>query len=397
MKRLSNLIILFAIALNATAQNYDEQAVPRYVLPPLLLTNNGKVVHNKGEWEKVRRPEILRLFEDNIYGQMPQDFDSIKYVPVGHEMEAMNGKAVLKQMDIQIFRKLKSITIHLVLFIPAYSKRATPVFLLINNRSKNNTDPTRTVKTEFWPAEQVIDSGYAIAAFHVSDLAPDNKNMFINGLLQLYPEQMDADNGMRAIGAWAWGASRVMDYFETDRSIDPRKVAIVGHSRGGKAALWASAEDPRFAMCFASCSGNSGAALARRRFGETIEKINQTFPYWFCNNYKRFDNKEDDLPVDQHMLIALSAPRCVYTTNATKDLWADPKGSFLSIKNAEPVFSLYQLKSGLPAEMPLPDQPVIQSSIGYHLRSGIHDLTAYDWARFIQFANYNYRKQNKRE
>lgn len=393
MKLFSSLFALLAIVVIVKGQNYDEQLVPRYVLPSFLTTAGKKATLDKTEWINRRREEILRLFEDNIYGQMPKDFDSIKYNSVHTDKAAMDGKAILKQTDIQVFRKSKSITIHLVIFVPSQTNNPAPLFLLINNRGKNNTDPSRTIKTEFWPAEQLIDSGYAIAAFHVSDLAPDDKNTFMNGVLQLYPVQLSADNGMRAIGAWAWGASRVMDYIETEKSIDSRKVAVVGHSRGGKAALWASAQDTRFSICFSSCSGNSGAALARRRFGETIEKINATFPHWFCNNYKDFNNREDDLPVDQHMLIALSAPRFVYTTNATKDLWADPAGSFLSMKYAESVFLLYSLKSTLPANIPLPDHPVIQSPLGYHLRTGIHDLTAYDWGNFIRFANYHYKKK----
>jgi len=391
MKFTIAIFFLFTLGCSVKAQNYDEQLVPQYVLPQLLKTNNGKPVRNKTEWETVRRPEIIHLFEENVYGQMPHDIDSIKYIPSHTDSVAMNGKAVLKQIDINVFRRNKSVTIHLIMFIPANVNKPVPLFLLINNRDKNNTDPSRMVKTEFWPAEQIINSGYAIAAFHVSDLAPDNNNTFMNGALQLYPEQLVADNGMRAIGAWAWGASRVMDYLQNDKIIDSRKIAIVGHSRGGKAALWTSAQDTRFAMCFANCSGNTGAALARRRFGETVARINTNYPYWFCNNYKKFSNRENELPVDQHMLIALSAPRFVYTTNATKDLWADPTGSYLSIKNAEPVYALFQLTSKLPATIPQADSPVLQYPLGYHLRTGIHDLTLYDWRNFIAFANNYYR------
>ena len=195
---------------------------------------------------------------------------------------------------------------------------------------------------------------------------------------------------MKAIGAWAWAASRVMDYFKTNKDIDFNKVAVVGHSRGGKTALWAGAEDQRFAMVFASCSGTTGASLARREFGETVKKINTSFPYWFNDNYKKFDDNVSSLPVDQHMLVALIAPRPVYTTNATEDLWADPKGSYLTMVNAQPVYHLYGKKSTLTAHPPAVNTAIIKSILGYHIREGIHNLTAYDWSNFIRFANYHY-------
>ncbi|MEO5996625.1 MAG: hypothetical protein ABIN89_07835 [Chitinophagaceae bacterium] len=397
MKKIILAFCVLAAINTATAQdhneaNYDESKVPAYTLPEVLKTGSDTEIKTTGAWEKTRRPEILKLFEDNIYGQMPKKYSSIKYSLTNKDAAAMNGKATLKQVLIEVFNNNKSVKINLVLFVPNNAKKPVPTFLLINNRPKNNTDPTRAEKSEFWPAEMVTDSGYAIAAIHVSDLAPDDKVTYVNGVLDLYPEQLTADNGMKAIGAWAWGASRVMDYFETDKDIDARKVAIVGHSRGGKASLWAAAEDQRFAMCFSNCSGNTGVALARRQFGERIARINASFPHWFNNNYKKFNNKEDLLPVDQHMLVALVAPRPMYATNATQDLWADPTGTFLSLKNAEKVYQLYGAKSTLPANRPAVEEPVIESRIGYHIREGEHNLMNYDWNNFIKFANFSYKK-----
>ncbi len=372
--------------------NYDETTVPTYTLPALLKTTKGQKVNSIATWEKNRRPEVLSLFEENIYGQLPKTLDSIKFKITNEVIDAMEGRAHLKEIEITVWNKGKSIQIPVVLFIPNHLKKAAPVFLLINNRGKRNTDPTRTVKSTFWPAEMVIDSGYAIAAFHVGDVAPDNKDNYQNGVLkQLYPEQLTMDNGMKAIGAWAWAASRVMDYFKTDKAVDFKKVAIVGHSRGGKTALWAGAQDQRFAMVFSSCSGNSGASLSRRKYGETVSLINKQFGYWFNNNYKQFSNHEENLPVDQHMLIGLIAPRPIYTTNATQDRWADPQGSYLSLINAKPVYELYDKKVSLSPNMPSINSPIIESSIGYHFREGIHDLNVYDWSNFIRFANFNYR------
>jgi hypothetical protein len=301
----------------------------------------------------------------------------------------------LKEVVITVFRSGKRVAIHLTLFVPLSAPKPAPVFLLINNRGKENTDPSRLNKSEFWPAEMVVDSGFAIAAFHVSDLAPDDKVNYTTGALELYPDQLIMDNGMKAIGAWAWGASRVMDYMEKDSDLDARRVAIVGHSRGGKASLWTAAQDRRFAICITNCSGNTGAALARRQFGERIERINTSFPHWFNTNYKKFNGREDALPVDQHMLIALVAPRPLYATNASKDLWADPKGTFLALKSAESVYSLYGQKSGLPESPPFINEAVVRSPIGYHNREGVHNMTAFDWGNFVRFAHHHWGATKK--
>ena len=387
------LVVLLQVqAQNAAEANYDEAKVPSYTLPDVLKTTKNVTVQSKAEWETVRRPEIIKLFEENVYGQMPKSYDRLTYSIKNEIADAMTGKATLKEILIEVINNNKPVKINLVLFVPKNQKGPVPVFLLINNRDKENTDPTRAKKSDFWPAEMVIDSGYAIAAFHVSDLAPDDTAKYINGVLQLYPEQLTANNGMRAIGAWAWGASRVLDYFEKDADIDAKRVAVVGHSRGGKASLWAAAEDQRFAMCISNCSGNTGAALSRRQFGERVNRINTAFPHWFAKNYKKFNKNEAVLPVDQHMLIAAIAPRPLYATNATKDLWADPTGTFLSLKNAENVYALYGIKSNLPGDPPAVNQPIVNSQMAYHMRQGQHNLTSYDWGNFIKFANVHLRK-----
>lgn len=393
------IFLLIAVSFGVNAQefkaNYDESKVPAYTLPNVLETSAQKPVRNKRDWEKIRRPEIIRLFEDHIYGQMPKEIDSLTYSVRHEDPGSMNGKAHLKEIDIVIYRNNKSVTIQLVLFIPSDVPQPVPAFLHINNRGRENMDASRAAKSEFWPAEEVINAGYAVAAFHVSDVAPDDKDKFTEGVLQLYPEQINADNGMRTIGAWAWGASRVMDYFYKEPTIDEKRIVLVGHSRGGKASLWAAAQDQRFAICVTNCSGNTGAALARRQFGERISAINNAFPHWFTDNYKKYNHKESALPVDQHMLIALIAPRPVYATNASEDLWADPKGTFLSLKHAEPVYKLYGLKSVLPTEPPAVDEPVPVPPMGYHNRSGIHNMTVYDWSHFIKFADQYFKKDSK--
>jgi hypothetical protein len=378
--------ILFTIAF-LTSQAYAQQP---YLLPEILKTNSGDHVTTVAIWQKIRRPEILSLFEQNVYGSMPKTFDAIKYTITNDVSDAMAGKAHLQEVTITVSKSDKAVAIHLVLFVPNNRKSPAPAFLLINNRGKTNIDPTRETKSDFWPVEMAIDSGYAMAAFVVNDAAPDDKNTYQNGVLQLYPEQLSIPDGMKAIGAWAWAASRVMDYLQTNPLIDAKKVNVVGHSRGGKAALWAGAEDQRFAIVFANCSGNTGAALSHRKSGETIKVINTNFPHWFADNYKKYNDNEAALPLDQHMLLALIAPRPLYTTNATKDLWADPIGSYLSVIEAKKVYELYGKSSALTPESPPANTPIIKSTIGYHIREGEHNLTAYDWSNFIRFANYNF-------
>ncbi|MVN91737.1 glucuronyl esterase domain-containing protein [Mucilaginibacter aquatilis] len=373
--------------------NYDEEAVPKYILPDPLVTTTGLPVKNKAMWEKSRRAEIIELFKNNVYGQTPSRFDSIRFEVTKTTDTAMNGLASSKEIIVHIWNKGNTIGIPVVMFVPNKRNKPSPLFLLINNRSKRNTDPLRAVKSTFWPAELLIEKGYAIAAFHVGDAAPDRKDSYQHGVLdKLYPELLNQKNGMKAIGAWAWAASRVMDYLETDKDIDAKKVALVGHSRGGKTSLWAGALDQRFALIFSSCSGSTGASLARRQYGETISLVTKQFGYWFADTYKDYSTKVNELPVDQHMLISLIAPRPVYTTNATEDRWADPRGSYLALINALPVYNLYKSNTALPPQPPAVNSPIIKSTIGYHFRTGKHDLNVYDWERFIEFANYHYQK-----
>lgn len=187
-----------------------------------------------------------------------------------------------------------------------------------------------------------------------------------------------------------------MDYFETERRIDAKRVALVGHSRGGKAALWSGAEDERFALVVSNESGESGAALSRRNFGETIARITESFPRWFAANYKTFAGREDKLPVDQHMLLALIAPRALYVASADQDLWSDPRGEFLSLVHASPVYGLWSDPSIRSEDMPPLDRPFVAGRRGYHVRSGGHDLTLFDWERFADFADHLWPASSRR-
>jgi hypothetical protein len=299
----------------------------------------------------------------------------------------MGGAATLKQVEITIASGGKSLVIHLTLFVPNKVEKPVPVFLLIDNRGPSNTDPSRQVKSEFWPAEDVIARGYGISVFSNSDVDPDNYDDFKNGIHGLLDRGVRPPDAWGTIAAWAWGASRCMDYFETDNDIDRKRVAVLGHSRGGKTALWAGAEDQRFSLVISNESGCGGAALARRRFGETVARINTAFPHWFCSNYNKYSENENTMPFDMHMLLALTAPRALYVDCASDDLWGDPKGSYLSLYNAVPVFKLLKTGTSLPETMPPLNKQVISGKVGFHIRDGVHNMLLKDWSWFMDFAD----------
>jgi pimeloyl-ACP methyl ester carboxylesterase len=284
-------------------------------------------------------------------------------------------------------------TIRLILFVPGAATQPVPCFLLINNRGVDNTDPTREKKSPFWPAEQIVARGYAAAVFWNGDVAPDKKDSFHEGAHAIFdPPGQRADDAWGTIAAWSWGASRVLDYLQTDSDIDGARVALVGHSRGGKTALWAGAQDERFAMVVSNNSGSTGAAIARGKVGETVAAINKNFPYWFNGNYKRYNDRENELPVDQHMLAALIAPRPLYISSASEDLWADPQAEYLCGVAATPVYRLFDVEGLRSDAFPAPDTPLHEGKIGYHLRSGQHLLTEYDWQQFMNFADKHLAK-----
>jgi len=393
MKNLILALIFFAAFFSASAQqnvNYDEAKVPDLVLPDLFVDFQGNRINTVDTWESKRRPELLGLFTRHVYGQLPSDFDQQSFEVVETPNHPHAEFADLKKVKIKVSRNSNSQTIHLQIYSPKTGKGPFPVFLLISHRDveKLTGDP----ENQFFPIHQIVSRGYAAAIFDVEDVSPDDKIRFTDGILnKLYPEQLTLPDGMRGLSAWAWGAMRAMDYFETDESIDEQKASVVGHSRGGKAALWCGANDTRWAITVANESGCGGAALSKRKFGETIDRINTTFPYWFTDNFKKYNGLEENLPLDQHQLIASLAPRAVYVASAMEDSWSDPKGEYLSLKLGAKVYSeIYQIPISLPDQYYYSLHTIHQKSVGYHLREGKHDLTNYDWEKIIDFADIQF-------
>jgi hypothetical protein len=368
--------------------NFDETRVRPYALPDPLKTASG-AVRTPAEWAP-RRTEILELFREHVYGRSPGTPARLRFETIEEAPAAMEGAATLKRVVVLSSHSGREHRFELTIFLPNARREPVPLFLLLNNRPAGNADPTRTEKSGFWPAEAVIARGYGIASLQVGDLAPDDAGTYREGVIRLFegpgdgPRQGDA---WGALAAWAWGASRAMDYFATDARIDAGRVAVVGHSRGGKAALWAGAEDERFAMVVSNESGQGGASLSRRNFGETVARITKAFPHWFAGNYTAFGGREDALPVDQHLLLALIAPRALYVASADEDLWADPRGEFLSLAHASPVYALWGDAAIRPDRMPPLDTPFVSGRRGYHVRTGGHNLTPYDWDRFMDLAD----------
>lgn len=360
-------------------------------VPEVLQTSAGKPVVSRITWETERRPEVLELFKKHVYGRNPVSRpESLRFeADAGASM--MDGRAIRKKVVITYSGPGGTGAIRVTAFIPK-ARTPSPAFLLICNRDpQKNIDPERMEKSPFWPAEELVARGYAAVAFYNGDVDPDKHDGFTNGVHGVFqpdPAVRKADS-WGTIAAWAWGASRVMDWIENEPLLDRTRIAVVGHSRGGKTALWTGATDPRFALTISNDSGCGGAKLNRMDLpkSESIARINQALPHWFCENFKQYGDSEDALPVDQHMLIALLAPRLAYVASASLDDWAGQPGEFRSCVLASPVWQLYGLRGLAGDSFPPPDSPLQGGCVGYHLRTGKHDLTLYDWQRFMDFAD----------
>ena len=418
------VIVLLALLMPAamlSAQqpiaNYDESKIPPYSLPDPLMMRDGKKVISAEQWNKIQRPYIYHLFEENVYGRFPAKSINISFTTDAIDSNALKGIAIRKMVRIFFNRKTDTTnSLSLLIYLPKKSVKPVPVFLGLNfygNQSVSNesdipysdkyriegtgivhhhaTEASRGSHAHQWQLKEILSHGYGVASFFCGDIEEDNEDGWKTGVRNHLKDQLNIQpEEWSAIGVWAWGLCRAMDYLQQDKSINAKKVALIGHSRMGKAALWAAASDKRFAIVISNESGEGGAALSKRWYGETVTIINQNFPHWFVANYKKYNDNTAALPVDQHMLLSLIAPRPLYIASAMGDQWSDPKGEFLSAFNAGPVYALFNKKGIAQPAMPPLNKPV-GNTIRYHIRDGKHDVLAYDWQQYLAFADEQWR------
>ena len=410
------LLAQLTILIGQDEANYDESQVPQYQLPALLLTAEGIPISSGNDWISKKRPELLDQFREVMYGVFPGDDLDVDFILISNDL-VFDGRARRKQVIMQVSNGKEEVDINILIYLPTQIKTPIPMFLGLNfygnhtthldpgiivpqSWSRNNQDfgiennrPTsasRGMRASRWQVDTILKAGFGLATIYYGDIDPDFDDGFENGIHALLEEEIDRGQ-LSSISAWSWGLSRTMDFFEQERSIDHTRVAVIGHSRLGKTSLWAGAVDDRFALVISNDSGCGGAALSRRRYGETVNRINHSFPHWFCERFNTYNHNENALPFDQHGLIALAAPRPVYVASASEDLWADPRGEFLAAREASKVYDIFNLASLTDENMPQADSPLATGHIGYHLRSGKHDINLFDWQQYLKFAARHFK------
>ncbi len=410
------IVLLGSVAITQPpAANYDEAKVPTYKLPALLVMSNGSRVQSAADWT-ARREEIRSLLESQMFGRAPARPENETFAIDAIDRAALGGKAVRKQVSIRVAGK----TLGLLLYLPADATSPVPVFVGLGFSPNQgvSADPGITLAGEWiqdkdtkaivlqpgressrgsaasrWQLEKVLARGVGLATMYYGDVEPDIAGAMKIGMRGTYlkpGQDAPGDAEWGAIAAWAWSLSRAADYLTMDKDVDATRLALVGHSRLGKTALWAGAMDVRFGLVISNDSGEGGAAISRRRFGETVADLNSRFPHWFCGNYEQYNGREDTMPFDSHMLLALIAPRPLYVASAEDDQWADPKGEFLGAVAASEVYGLLGRTGIGTTQMPPVNQPV-GDTVRYHVRTGKHDITAYDWDQYLDFADRHFR------
>ncbi|MGV3720127.1 MAG: acetylxylan esterase [Actinomycetota bacterium] len=384
-------------------------------LPDPLTMLDGARVTTPEQWERQRRPELKRLFQHYMYGYFPDAPTRVRAKVDREDRQALGGKATLR--EVSVFHGPEGTPpIHLLTVTPNSRRGRVPAFLglsfggnqtalhdpkiriseawtrnappqVVNNRA---TEASRGSQVNVWNIEQSIDRGYAVAVFNYGDVAPDEPKLAQEALARLRkPGAPKGSADLGAIGAWAWGMQRCLDYLRTDPAIDKSRIAAVGHSRNGKAALLAAAFDERFALAIPLQAGCGGTAPSRGKIGESVKQINDRFPHWFNDHFKEFNDAPQRLPFDQHCLVALMAPRPVLFPNASEDTWANPDGQFDMLEASDPVYRLLGVE-GLKATAMPPLGKLVNTRLGYFIRPGKHSMTSEDWTAFLDYTDQHF-------
>ncbi len=388
--------------------NNDEALVGTYTLPDPLLLANGEPVRDANTWYQKRRPELVRLFEENQFGRSPERPADMSFDVYDKGTPALDGRAIRRQMTVYFSSDKTGPQMDMLIYLPADANKPVPLLLNLSFFANSSVVDDPGIKPgEVWgrdkkkvPAPknmnfgklnvtQFLAHGIGVASVYYGDIDPDFQGGIQYGVRRLYlkPGQMEPEpDEWGAIAAWAWGLSRAMDYLETDKDVDAKQVVILGVSRLGKTVLWAGARDTRFAMVIASCSGEGGAALSRRNYGETIAHLTapSRYPYQFCANYQKYGDHVEQFPVDAHMLISMITPRPVLLQTGDQDTWSDPKGEFLAAVAAGPVYRLLGGQDLGTDQIPPAGQPILHT-IGYYMHAGGHGTLPPDWDVFLKF------------
>ncbi|MDB5248108.1 MAG: acetyl xylan esterase [Segetibacter sp.] len=412
--------LLFANSIKISAQGGETPPTESYTLRDPLVMNNGNKVTGSKQWYSKRRKELIELFSHEMYGTSPARPANMTFKVFDVNKQALNGRATRKQVTVYFNGKTGGPQMDVLIYLPNNVPSPVPVILqlnfdgnhrinsdtgirlstswmepkatgVVNNRA---TEASRGNASSGWDVDMILERGYGFATIYRGDIDPDYNDSFKNGVHSLYPELQGRGNNFSTVGAWAWGLSRAMDYLQTDKDIDAKKVALFGFSRLGKAALWAGATDERFAIVISNQSGAGGAKLFHRGKGENIRRLCTVFPHWFCSNFRKYIDKDTILPFDQHMVISLIAPRPVYIASAEEDKNSDPEGEFYSALAADPVYRFLGTE-GLPAKkMPALSEP-IPGRIAYHIRPGGHSIIQYDWEQYLHFIDKYFKKSKQ--
>ena len=394
--------------------NYTEAKTGSYTLPDPLKFADGSPVTDAKAWFEKRRPELFKLIEENEYGRVPPRPTAMTFDVFDKSTPAFDGKALRRQVTIYFSASKTDNYVDVLLYLPPKAIDPVPVLLefgwIANNlavlddpgvKVGRRWDPQQKTRVPATPIANdrgmfrlrniadVLARGYAVATFCYTDIDPDALGAMAQGIRAAYlkPGQTDrAPDEWGSVAAWGWGASRIIDWFETDPSIDPKRIAITGASRLGKTVLWTAARDERVACVIASVSGEGGAALSRRDYGETIAHLvaPTRYPYQFAINYQKWAGKANDMPWDSHTIIALVAPRPILLQTGSTDKWSDPYGEFLAAKAATPVFVLLGQKGIEQYSLPATGKPLM-NTLGYLIHDGPHGVLPADWPVFLDF------------